>query len=91
MTLLVRGSILLRTMKSGVVEPNVTLTSNLEELRGKKSVSEVARDVGISRKAIYDLEAGTSAPDRSTLKALLAYYGTPIVFNIASLTTDKSN
>lgn len=79
-------------MKSGVLEPNnVVLISNLAELRGDVSVAEVARCVGLSRKAIYDLEGGLSAPDRITLKRLLAFYKKPITFHIAEETASEKS
>jgi len=48
----------------------------LKELRGERSVRDVAQAVGISHQTLYDLEAGrVMAPQQLTVEALSSHYG----------------
>jgi DNA-binding XRE family transcriptional regulator len=58
----------------------IRLRNNLSSLRQSRKVSDVARQIGVSRDALYKMEKGTVVPSSKKMAALLALYGSPIVF-----------
>lgn len=76
------GMVYSSNMQSGVAERDQTVSNNLAALRGGRTVQEVARAIGVSRKTIYDAEAGTAMPRPETLAALIRFFGKPVTFNV---------
>ncbi len=54
------------------------IAQTLRELRGKKTIEEVAKDIGISTSALTMYELGQRIPRDEIKEKLAAYYNTPI-------------
>ena len=52
----------------------------LRKLRGKKSVKEVSKALGISEQSIYAYERGTRTPNDEKKKRIAKYYNRGIRF-----------
>jgi DNA-binding XRE family transcriptional regulator len=50
----------------------IRLRNNLSSLRQSRKVSDVARQIGVSRDALYKMEKGTVVPSSKKMAALLA-------------------
>ena len=46
------------------------LRKHIEKLRDGRSLSQFARDIGVTRQALYNVMDGTSEPSEKLLKAL---------------------
>jgi DNA-binding XRE family transcriptional regulator len=71
-------------MQSETLEMPRQLKNNLAALRGERSVQDIARAIGVTRKTIYDAESGHSMPRPETLAALIRLFGSPVVFDTES-------
>lgn len=59
------------------MEPKI-IGRKLKELRGNRKITDVARDLGISKSAISMYEAGARVPKDSVKAKLAKYFGVSV-------------
>ena len=57
---------------------NAVIAEKLKKLRGKKSMEEVAKAIGVSKSAIAMYESGKRVPKDIVKKKLAEYYNYPV-------------
>lgn len=56
----------------------VRLRRNLVELRGKRTLTQVAEEIGITRQMLRAIEYGTRNPSLEVARRIAIYYSKPI-------------
>lgn len=67
-------------MVRGVAMSEVKLGPRLKQLRGNRTLGEVASDMGLGKTTLHGYESGRREPDLATLQRLAHYYGTSMAY-----------